>query len=148
MYIQIRLNEEFVKEHFYDKVLPGTLLADALKKIEKAKLIDSQSFVLTVRTDEKDLPPEDLADQVAEILSKAFGIEKEEAEALFEFFAAPDEAVEGTGDLPEKALSREGDPLRIPASRSWTLLQEAGKGEAGAGTRKRTDPRDGAGRKS
>lgn len=108
MYIQIRLNEEFVKEHFYDKVLPGTLLADALKKIEKAKLIDSQSFVLTVRTDEKDLPPEDLADQVAEILSKAFGIEKEEAKALFEFFAAPDEAVEGTGDLPEMPSENAG----------------------------------------
>ena len=103
MYIQIRLNEDFVKEHFYDKVLPGTLLEDALKKTEKLKIIDSQSFVLTVRTDEKEIPADALAEKIAGILAGAYKIGEEEAKKLFDLFTAPDEAVEGNGEEPAES---------------------------------------------
>ncbi len=102
MYIQIKLNEEFVKSRFYDKVLPVDVLAEALKKSDRIKIVDRTSFVLTVRVDEKVLPPEKLGDLTVSVLAKSYDLKKEEARAAFDIFAAPDEAVEKAGEEAEE----------------------------------------------
>ena len=107
MYIQIKLNEEFVKSRFYDKVLPVDMLAEALKKSDKIKIVEQTSFVLTVRVDEKVLPPEKLGEMTVSVLAKAYDLKKEEAKAAFEIFAAPDEAIEKAGEEEEEEAPEE-----------------------------------------
>ena len=76
MYIQIKLNEEFVKSRFYDKVLPVDVLAEALKKSDNIKIVEKTSFVLTVRVDEKVLTPEKLGELTVSVLAKAYDLKK------------------------------------------------------------------------
>ena len=107
MYIQIKLNEEFVKSRFYDKVLPVDVLAEALKKSDNIKIVEKTSFVLTVRVDEKVLTPEKLGELTVSVLAKAYDLKKEEAKAAFEIFTAPDEAIEKAGEEEEETALEE-----------------------------------------
>ena len=107
MYIQIKLNEEFVKSRFYDKVLPVDVLAEALKKSDNIKIVEKTSFVLTVRVDEKVLTPEKLGELTVSVLAKAYDLKKEEAKASFEIFTAPDEAIEKAGEEEEETALEE-----------------------------------------
>ena len=107
MYIQIKLNEEFVKSRFYDKVLPVDVLAEALKKSDNIKIVEKTSFVLTVRVDEKVLTPEKLGELTVSVLAKAYDLKKEEAKAAFEIFTAPDEAIENAGEEEEETALEE-----------------------------------------
>ena len=144
MYIQIKLSEEFVKSRFYDKVLPVDVLAEALKKSDNIKIVDQNSFVLTVRVDEKVLPPEKLGELTVSALAKAYDMKKEEAKAAFEIFAAPDEAIEKAGEAEEEEAPEERSSMEeirglFGASQFIALCEEI---HAMAGGLIREDARD------